>query len=166
LPRFVNNTANGSKWYIDANGVAKLIEGTADNCGVVYFNSTTPTTATIFDTENPPVTNNDALKNLDCAIYIGTDGSVWISNGTSYSTKVYSFPLHQRDMITATASQTSFTISKIPVGGTEMVHVTRNGVDISNAWTWAGKIGTYIPASNGSKTMDAGDIIRFHYEAY
>jgi hypothetical protein len=165
LPRFVNNTANGSKWYIDASGVAKLIEGGADSCGVVYFDSVDPSAATIFDTQNPPVTNNNALKNLDCALYIGTDGSVWTSNGTSYSTKVYSVPLHNRDLVTATAGQTAFTISKVAIGSTEKVHVTRNGIDISHAWTWVGTAGTYIPASNASKTMDAGDRVIFHYEA-
>jgi hypothetical protein len=166
LPRFVSNTANGSKWYIDANGVAKLIEGAADNCGVIYFNSTDPSTATIFDTANPPVTNNNALKNLDCGLYIGSDGSAWTSNGTSYSTKVYSSPLHQRNAFFATAGQTTFTMSKIPVGDTEKVHVTRNGVDISVAWSWVGAVGTYLPANNGGKTLDANDRMMFHYEAY
>ena len=165
LPRFVSNTVNGSKWYIDANGVAKLIEGSADSCGVVYFDSVDPSAATIFDTANPPVTNNDALKNLDCALYVGTDGSLWTSNGTSYSTKVYTYPLHNRDLVTATAGQTAFTISKVAIGSTEKVHVTRNGIDISHAWTWVGTAGTYIPASNANKTMDQGDRIIFHYEA-
>jgi hypothetical protein len=47
LPRFVENTVNGSKWYIDSTGRAELIEGAADGCGVVYFNDLTPATATI-----------------------------------------------------------------------------------------------------------------------
>lgn len=165
LPRFQWNTTNDSKWYVDSNGVALLIEGAATGCGTVYFDSTDPSTATIFDSANPPTTNNDALKNLDCAVYIGTDGSVWTSDGTTYKTKTYSFPLHQRDVITATAGQTSFTLTKTPIGGTEKVHVTRNGVDISRAFTWVGNVGTYTPANNYGCTIDANDILQFHYES-
>jgi hypothetical protein len=55
---------------------------------VVYVNAATPSTATIFDLENPPATNDDSLKNQTNAIYIGTDGSTWTSNGTTYSTYV------------------------------------------------------------------------------
>ena len=166
LPRFVSNTVNGSKWYIDANGVAKLIEGTADNCLTIYFNSTDPSTATIFDTANPPVTNNDAYKLKDCYIYIGTDGSFWSSNGTTYATKTFSFPLHRMEAFFATAGQTTFTLSKTPIGDTKYVHVTRNGIDITVAWSWVGNVGTYIPANNGGKTLDLNDRMFFHYEAY
>ena len=88
LPRFVENTSNGSKWYIDSTGVAKKIESNTVAAQVVYVNDISPATATIFDLENPPVTNDDSLKNLDTVIYIGTDGSTWNSNGTVYSTYV------------------------------------------------------------------------------
>ena len=57
----------------------------------VYVNTTSPTTATIFDLDNPPITNDDSLKADDNNIYIGTDGSTWTyktSTGT-YSTYVY-----------------------------------------------------------------------------
>jgi hypothetical protein len=166
LPRFVENTANGSKWYIDGNGVAKVIEQATIGGQNVYFNAETPTAGTIFDTENPPLTNNDALKNNSDNTYYGTDGSVWTWNGTAYVTKVYSFPLHQRDVTTATAGQTSFVLTKVPVGNTEKVHVTRNGVDISRAFTWVGNTGTYAPANNYGCTIDANDLLQFHYEAY
>ena len=165
LPRFVENTVNGSKWYIDGNGVAKVIEQATIGGQNVYFNAETPTAGTIFDTENPPLTNNDALKNNSDNTYYGTDGSVWTWNGTAYVTKVYNFPLHQRDVTTATAGQTSFVLTKVPVGNTEKVHVTRNGVDISRAFTWVGNTGTYTPANNYGCTIDASDLLQFHYEA-
>jgi hypothetical protein len=166
LPRFVENTTNGSKWYIDSTGTAKLIEGAADGCGTVFFNALTPTTATIFDDANPPVTDDSTLKNLDCAVYISAvDGSIWSSDGTTYKTKVYSYPLHQREVQTATASQTLFTLTKNPIGGTEQVHVSRNGVDISRAFTWAGNVGTYNPVNNYGCTFDANDTLQFHFEA-
>ena len=151
---------DGTKWVKTPSGESVL---TGQN---VYIDTTTPATATIFDIENPPVTNDDALKQDSANTYYGTDGSVWIWNGTAYITKVYNFTLHQRTVITATANQTSFTLPKVPIGGTEMVYVTRNGVDISNSFSWVAKVGTYTPANNGSKTIDASDIIRFHYEAY
>jgi hypothetical protein len=166
LPRFVENTVNGSKWYIDSTGVAKLIEGAADGCGTVFFDTLDPATATIFDDENPPITNDNALKNLDCAVYISAvDGSVWSSNGTVYKTKTYSYPLHQRHVITATANQTSFTMPKTPIGDTEKVHVSRNGVDISRAFTWVGAVGTYNPANNYGCVIDSADVLQFHFEA-
>jgi hypothetical protein len=166
LPRFVENTVNGSKWYIDSTGVAKLIEGAADGCGTVFFDTLDPATATIFDDENPPITDDASLKNLDCAIYISAvDGSVWSSNGTVYKTKTYSYPLHQRHVITATANQTSFTMPKTPIGDTEKVHVSRNGVDISRAFTWVGAVGTYNPANNYGCVIDSADVLQFHFEA-
>lgn len=162
------NSTKDTIFYTQNGVVTKFPIGgeTGTSCTNVYFDSNDPTTATIFDTANPPVVNDDALKNLSCATYFGLDGSVWTSDGTTYKTKTYSSPIHQRDVIIATANQITFTLTKTPIGGTEKVHVTRNGVDISDAWTWVGNVGTYLPAINGGKVWDAGDIARFHYEAY
>jgi hypothetical protein len=166
LPRFVDQTTNGTKWYVDSNGVAFIIEGVSEGCGNVFFDAENPVDAATFDTENPPITNDPALRNLDCATYISAiDGSVWSSDGTTYKTKTYSYPLHQRHVITATANQTSFTMPKTPIGDTEKVHVSRNGVDISRAFTWVGGVGTYNSANNYNCVIDAGDILQFHYEA-
>jgi len=55
---------------------------------IVYVNTTSPTTATIFDLNNPPVTNDNALKNDVNNLYIGTDSSTWVYNGSTYTTKV------------------------------------------------------------------------------
>lgn len=87
-PRFETRT-NGEKYFIDSTGRAELIDGVdPEFAQVVYFNATTPASATIFDDANPPATNDNALKNLENAIYIGTDGSQWTSNGTAYKTYV------------------------------------------------------------------------------
>jgi hypothetical protein len=165
LPRFVENTVNGSKWYIDATGAAKLIEsGTAAPTGVnVYLDTDEPSTATIFDDENPPVTDDPALKEDSANTYYGTDGSVWTWNGTEYVTKTYNFTTEQSDVITAAAGQTAFTLSKAPVG---KIYGYRNGVKLPTAWSWVGVNVTYLPAGNGSKTIDANDVISFEYEAY
>jgi hypothetical protein len=54
---------------------------------IVYVNATSPTTATIFDLNNPPVTNDDLLKNDTSNLYIGNDASTWVYNGSTYVTK-------------------------------------------------------------------------------
>jgi hypothetical protein len=88
-------TSNGNNsgqvidtWVYDGTTWIKVDSQIQDYATIVYFNSTTPSTATIFDLANPPVTNNNALKNLDTAIYVGTNGSTWNSNGTIYSTYI------------------------------------------------------------------------------
>lgn len=58
-----------------------------DYAVIVYVNSTNPSTATIFDDENPPVTNNPALEDDVDNLYIGTDSSTWVYNGSIYTTK-------------------------------------------------------------------------------
>jgi len=55
---------------------------------VVYVNDTDPADATIFDIENPPVTNDDDLKEDTANLYIGDDSSTWVWNGSIYTTKV------------------------------------------------------------------------------
>lgn len=55
---------------------------------IVYVNSTNPSTATIFDIVNPPVTNDNLLKTDVANLYIGTDASTWVYDGLSYVTKL------------------------------------------------------------------------------
>jgi len=59
---------------------------------IVYVNDTSPTTATIFDLENPPLINDNALKNDVNNLYIGTDASTWvyITSPAGYVTKTVS----------------------------------------------------------------------------
>ena len=154
-------------WRFDGTKWVKVPIGISAPTGQnVYFNATDPANGTIFDIENPPITNNEFLKQDSSNTYYGTDGSVWTWNGTTYKTKVYSYPLHQRDVLTATAGQTNFTLTKTPIGGTEKVHVSRNGVDVSRAFTWVGALGTYTPANNYGCTFDSGDTVQFHFESF
>lgn len=55
----------------------------------VYVNGTNPNSATIFDLNNPPTTNNNALKSNDSYIYVGTDGSFWVWNTSTNSYTSY-----------------------------------------------------------------------------
>lgn len=141
----------------------QTISGGTTPSTVVYVNAATPATATIFDTANPAVTNNNAFKNLTTAIYVGTDGSQWTSDGTVYSTYAPSFQ-GASDEFTATASQTVFTLSGLPKG---KVWFFRNGSRLTNnCYTVVGSKVTYIPANNGGAslgTIVAGDIITIDY---
>jgi hypothetical protein len=90
------------------------------------------------------------------------DGTQWVktpigSGGGSTTTA----PIHERDVKIATAGMTSHTLPDTPVG---KVIVTRNGVDISDSWTWVDGVGTYSSAANFGCVLDAGDKLEFHYE--
>jgi hypothetical protein len=98
----------------------------------------------------------------------GTDGQVLtVQPDGSYAWEnlpASTAPLHQREVLTATGGQTAFTLSATPIGGTEKVHVSRNGIDISDAFTWVNGVGTYDPANNYGCVIDANDELIFHYE--
>lgn len=67
------------------------------------------------------------------------------------------------DEFTATASQTSFTLTQTKSVNSK-VKMFINGVRISNtAYTVSGNILTYIPASNGGYNLTAGNRIQFDY---
>jgi hypothetical protein len=67
------------------------------------------------------------------------------------------------DEFTATATQTSFTLTQTPSTHSK-VKMYINGIRISNsAYSWSGKTLTYVPANNGSYTLTASDRIQFDY---
>jgi len=65
-----------------------LQNGSETYTNIVYVNATDPNSATIFDVDNPPLTNDNALKEDVDNLYIGTDSSTWVYNGSIYTTKV------------------------------------------------------------------------------
>lgn len=70
-----------------ANGIISNTAVTPVYATIVYTNAATPATSTVFDDANPPVANDPALtQNVD-NLYIGSDGSTWVWNGTAYVTK-------------------------------------------------------------------------------
>jgi len=99
---------------------------------IVYVNATSPITATIFDTENPPVTNDNLLKNDVANLYIGTDASTWVYNSSTYVTKTV-------------VSNSNFYLAgtTTDAGNTKTGHITRSG-NISTT----GKL-----ASSGATTL-------------
>lgn len=56
---------------------------------IVYVNAVSPNTATIFDLNNPPITNDNSLKADVANLYVGTDSSGWVYNSSllSYTSK-------------------------------------------------------------------------------
>jgi hypothetical protein len=67
------------------------------------------------------------------------------------------------DEFTATAAQTSFTLTQTPSTHSK-VKMYINGIRISNtAYSWSGATLTYVAANNGSYILTAGDRIQFDY---
>lgn len=58
-----------------------------DYSKIVYVNAANPNSATIFDLNNPPITNDNLLKTDVNNLYIGSDASTWVYNGAVYVTK-------------------------------------------------------------------------------
>jgi hypothetical protein len=79
----------------------------------------------------------------------------------TWETPASAAPSHERDVVLATAAMTEHTLPEAPIG---KVIVTRNGVDISDSWSFAGAVGTYTPATNYGCTIDEDDKLIFHYE--
>jgi len=109
---------------------------------IVYVNATSPITATIFDTENPPVTNDNLLKNDVANLYIGTDASTWVYNSSTYVTKT----------VTATSSNFYLAGTTTDAGNTKIGHITRSGpVTLTGSLNMAiAKISTTPNTSAGS----------------
>ncbi len=96
---------NGTEWttyasvytkaeidLIVSNLESQIADLPSDYSKIVYVNNTSPSTATIFDILNPPVTNDNLLKNDVNNLYIGTDASTWvyITSPAGYITKIIS----------------------------------------------------------------------------
>jgi len=87
-------TASSSTTYASTKA---LVDGLAsivpeEYTTIVFVNSTNPNTATIFDTVNPPVTNDNGLKNDVANLYIGTDASTWVYDTALFGYVTKSIP--------------------------------------------------------------------------
>ena len=108
-------TTDTEKYYSASyiNGVLPT-----DYSKVVYMNANTPALSTIFDTNNPPVTNDDLLKNDTANLYIGTDASTWVYlTGTGYVTKT----------VTSATSNFNTFGTTIDAGNSKTSHIIRSG---------------------------------------
>ena len=73
---------------------------------MVYVNSTSPATATIFDLANPPVTNDDSLKADTQNLYVGSNGSLWQYNTATATYTTYTYPATVKHAVFAKKSVT------------------------------------------------------------
>lgn len=110
------------------------------------------------------VTNYTVKADLKVAAATPTGGvnQLKLDAAGSYYVDAPTVATQKSDVVTATAGQTSFTLSSTPTGS---VYGFRNGVFIPTGFAFSGTAVTYTPANNGGKAIDAGDIISFAYEA-
>lgn len=109
-------TSGAVKTYVDSKVPTTYAK-------VVYVNATSPNTATIFDLNNPPVTNDNALKIDTANLYIGSDASTWVYNGSTYVTKT----------ITSATSNFYITGTTTDAGNNKTTSISRNaGVRVNN----------------------------------
>ena len=119
---------------------------------VVYVNTTSPNAATIFDLINPPVTNDNLLKNDVANLYIGTDASTWVYNGSTYVTKVV--PASSNYYIEGT---------NIDAGNSKTANVQRTGGAIFGNFLYS--YGEVVSKKGGSDTVLSGSNFRLSNNA-
>jgi len=120
---------------------------------IVYVNATSPNTATIFDLNNPPVTNDNALK-LDTAnLYIGTDASTWVYNGSTYVTKTV-----------PDISNFVFSGTTTDAGNDKTSTIYRAG-SIQTGGILQSNEGNFV-VKNGSNTANSGGRFAFYNSAF
>ena len=93
--RFIyHNITNGYNYlWNEVEGIfIKVEQSTANFASIVYVNTTTPTTATIFDDVNPPVVNDNSLKSNPSNLYIASDGSTWTFKTSTSTYSTYTVP--------------------------------------------------------------------------
>jgi hypothetical protein len=110
VSEFINDSDYATEAYVDS----KI---PADYSKVVYVNNVNPNSATIFDLENPPLVNDDLLKLDVNNLYIGTDVSTWVYNGTIYVTKT----------VTSTTSNFFLSGTTTDAGNTKTANIKRTG---------------------------------------
>lgn len=93
----------------------------------------------------------------------GTSGQVLSTTGSGTLVWITASVIEVADEFTATAAQTSFTLTQTP-SVNSIVKMYVNGIRISKtAFTVSGTTLTYIPANNGSYALSASDRIQFDY---
>jgi hypothetical protein len=103
LPRLEYLTGGREAWLIGSDGNARQIEYAPQVfTTLVYLNAATPATATVFDDVSPPVTHDATLAQKDDNLYIGSDGSTWTWNGTTYTS--YTPPARTEWMLAGTTT--------------------------------------------------------------
>ena len=153
-----NNTLIGSSADVSSNNLSNAI--------AIGYNATVnasnkirlgDTNVTNIETSGTITAGAITIPNTDGSAnqVLKTDGS-----GTlSWATVI----IDVTDEFTASASQTSFTLTQTPTSNSK-VKMFVNGVRISNtAYSWSGTTLTYIPANNGSYALSSNDRVQLDY---
>jgi hypothetical protein len=89
--------------------------------------------------------------------------TAFVTDAVSTATSSLAVVREVADEFTATASQTSFTLTQAPSANSK-VKMYVNGIRISNtAYSVSGSTLTYVPANNGSYSLTSGDRIQMDY---
>jgi len=115
---------------------------------IVYVNAANPNSATIFDDVNPPTTNDNDFKADVDNLYIGTDASTWVYNGSTYVTKTV--PATSNFKIVGTG---------VDAGSNKTSSIYREGA-ISSDGSIGSNIGYYVNR-NGSNTAQIGGFTNY-----
>ncbi len=79
--RLLVEDGTGVLGWMDKSALNQPYTGT-----IVYVNTVDPNSATVFDTINPPAINRPSFIGLQRILYLGTDNSTWVYNGSLYVT--------------------------------------------------------------------------------
>jgi hypothetical protein len=132
-----NNVTPGYYYWNGAKWVKMAIE--VPFAKTVYVNTASPSTATIFDENNPATTHDNTLGVDDANLYIGSDGSTWTYNTSTSAYVTYQVP-----------SSTPFNLAgtTIDAGGNKTNAIVRTGsVSVTNGFFRA-------TANSNTFTMD------------
>lgn len=92
---------------------------TSNYSKVVYVNSNNPNTATIFDLNNPPLVNDELLKNDVANLYIGLNSTTWVYNDDTL--------LYQTQSITSSSSNFNLAGTSTDAGNSKTANIKRTG---------------------------------------
>jgi len=150
---FVGRGSNASVNNL-TNSTAIGYNATVDASNKIQLGNTSVTSV---NTSGKLTTGTVTYPNAD-----GSSGQVLTTNGSG--TLSFSYPITDAtDEFTATASQTSFTLTHTPSARSK-VKMYINGIRISNtAYSVSGTTLTYTASNNGSYSLTASDRIQFDY---
>lgn len=142
-----NTEDNSATWVTvqsDNGNLNKILKTSflpANFSNVVYVNSTSPTTATIFDLNNPPTVNDDGLKNSTSNLYIGNDGTTWTYKTSPAGYNTYVPPPTSNFYLKGPPTL-------IDAGNSKTVDITRPG-----SLTLSGETASTIASFDATKTI-------------
>jgi hypothetical protein len=118
--------------------------------GYSNVNSTSPSSATIFSLDNPPVTNDDSLKQNDSNLYIGTDGTTWVWNTSTSTYTTYAYPSSTKKILKTTRNTTT----SIASPGNFLTSWPTSTIDTTSG-AWNASTGTYTVNKTGYYRISA-----------